>query len=122
EHFVNLFETHPFIEIQREVGSSSWFGFSMVLSEKSPLSRKELVSILQSASIECRPIVTGNFVKNKSVLQYFDYEVSGSLYNAQYIDDNGLFVGNHQVDIRSQIDLLGSVLSPENLRGGCRQL
>ncbi|MEQ9008446.1 MAG: DegT/DnrJ/EryC1/StrS family aminotransferase, partial [Ekhidna sp.] len=46
EHFVNLFETHPFIEIQREVGSSSWFGFSMVLSEKSPLSRKELVSIL----------------------------------------------------------------------------
>jgi CDP-6-deoxy-D-xylo-4-hexulose-3-dehydrase len=54
--------------------------------------------------------VTGNFLKNKEVLQYFDYEVAGSLENAEYIDQNGLFVGNHQVDIKDKISDLHKLL------------
>ncbi|MFG1497427.1 DegT/DnrJ/EryC1/StrS family aminotransferase [Saccharospirillum sp. HFRX-1] len=105
-HFLNTFQDHPWIKIQKEVGSSSWFGFSLVLSNNAPLSRNELVQILETNKIESRPIVTGNFLKNTEVLRYFDYEVSGNLENADWIDRNGLFVGNHHFDIVDKIDYL----------------
>lgn len=110
ELFVQLFEKHEYIQIQIQTGKSSWFGFSLVIREDSPFSREELIEKLQKNSIECRPIVTGNFLKNKEVLEYFDYEVFGSLDNAEYIDKHGLFVGNHQVSIKEQIELLLSVI------------
>ncbi len=111
EYFVKLFSSHPFIEIQKEVGLSSWFGFSLVLDEKSPISRKALVSLLNENGIECRPIVTGNFLKNTKVLEFFDYEVFGNMDAANLIDKNGLFVGNHHTDITNNIKALYDLLS-----------
>lgn len=108
--FQDLFANHAYIEIQQETGKSSWFGFSLVLKENAPYSRAELVKLLTENEIECRPIVTGNFLKNTQVLEYFDYEVSGTVEVAEYIDQHGLFVGNHQNDIEKEIKLLAKVL------------
>ena len=108
--FQDLFADHAYIEIQQETGKSSWFGFSLVLKEKAPYNRAELVKLLTENGIECRPIVTGNFLKNTQVLEYFDYEVSGTVEVAEYIDQHGLFVGNHQNDIEKEIKLLAKVL------------
>ena len=108
--FQKLFSNHPFLAIQQETGSSSWFGFSLVLKENAPYDRKRLVKILSSNGIECRPIVTGNFLKNKEALKYFDYEVSGTLDAAEYIDVNGFFVGNQQNDIQNEIRHLNDML------------
>ena len=108
--FTQLFKDHPYIEIQQETGKSSWFGFSLVLKENAPYTRAELVKILHQNGIECRPIVTGNFLKNKEVLAHFDYEVSGTVEAAEYIDEHGLFVGNHQNDIEQEIKLLAKTL------------
>ncbi len=108
--FQDFFAEHPYIEIQQETGKSSWFGFSLVLKENAPYSRAELVKLLTENGIECRPIVTGNFLKNTQVLEYFDYEVSGTVEVAEYIDQHGLFVGNHQNDIEKEIKLLAKVL------------
>lgn len=110
-YFTSLFREHPFVQIQDEISESSWFGFSLVLKEGSPISRSELVSLLKAHNIECRPIVTGNFLKNREVLEYFDFEVHGEMVNADYIDKNGLFVGNHHVDITREIDLLNKVIN-----------
>ena len=77
--FQSLFANHPYLSIQKETGSSSWFGFSLIIKENAPYNRAELVKLLAENGIECRPIVTGNFLKNKEVLEYFDYEVSGTL-------------------------------------------
>lgn len=110
-HFVDTFTAFPTISIQKEIGASSWFGFSLVLDHDCPINRATLVERLAAANIECRPIVTGNFLKNKEVLEYFDYEVSGTLEAAEDIDRNGLFVGNHQTDITPQINYLADVLS-----------
>ena len=110
EYFVELFSEHPFLHIQKEIGSSSWFGFSLILKEKSPISRSDLVGMLVENEIECRPIVTGNFLKNVEVLKYFDYEISGTLENADYIDKQGLFVGNHHVCIKNELDYLFDTL------------
>jgi dTDP-4-amino-4,6-dideoxygalactose transaminase len=111
QSFVKLFADHPYIDIQKETGQSSWFGFSLVLKENSPISRKELVTTLSQHEIECRPIVTGNFLKNVEVLEYFNYEVSGTMQDAEYIDKNGLFVGNQQVDIVECIQYLFDVVN-----------
>ena len=111
KYFQELFSDHPFISIQKEIGKSSWFGFSLILKNDSPINRKKLVQTLFKNNIECRPIVTGNFLKNKSVLKFFDYRVSGTLENAEHLDLNGLFVGNHHFDISRQIKYLKSVLN-----------
>ena len=109
--FQTLFHNHSSIMIQQEVGQSSWFGFSMVIKEGAGFCRSELLSALEKNNIECRPIVTGNFLKNSEALNYFDYEVSGKMTNAEYIDANGLFVGNQQIDLKYQIQYLYNVIS-----------
>ena len=99
---------HSKLLIQQEIGESSWFGFSLVIRPGSSISRKELVSKLNDLGFECRPIVAGNFAKNR-VVNYFNFEVYGSLTHAEYIDKNGLFVGNHHYAIPEAIDALASL-------------
>lgn len=111
QYFLRLFAEHPYIQVQKELGESSWFGFSLILKEAAPYSREMLIQALNEANIECRPIVTGNFLKNERVLEFFDYEIFGNVNNAEYIDKYGLFVGNHQVDLTDKIDLLFSIIS-----------
>lgn len=84
---------HPSLMLQREIGQSSWFGFSLVIRPGVQATRRDLLASLRGAGFECRPIVAGNFAKNP-VVQYFDHEVHGTLRNAEYVDTHGLFVGN----------------------------
>lgn len=108
-YFQELFSNHPYLIIQKEIGESSWFGFSIVLKQSANIHRKDIVKKLDSANIECRPIVAGNFAKNE-VVKYFNSEVFGDLVNSQWVDQNGLFVGNHQFDIKPQIKKLREIL------------
>lgn len=110
QYFKSHFENHPDFLIQQEIGCSSWFGFSLIIRPGSNFTRTQVVDILTKNKIECRPIVTGNFLKNKDVLKYFDYEISGSTDNANYLDEHGLFIGNHQIDLTKELDLLIDVL------------
>jgi dTDP-4-amino-4,6-dideoxygalactose transaminase len=103
--FLELFANHPWLMVQKEIGQSSWFGFSFVLKPGAPVTRPQLVKHLQNAGAECRPIVTGNFAKNP-VVKWFDYEIQGELPNANWIDQQGLFVGNHQVPITEALKKL----------------
>ena len=95
---------HPVLQIQQEIGQSSWFGFSLVIRPGSAPAR-ELVAKLNGAGFECRPIVAGNFAKNE-VVKYFDHEIHGELKNASYIDQMGLFIGNHHYPIPEAIEAL----------------
>ncbi len=98
----DLMNNHEHLRIQRETGESSWFGFSMVIRDNSPLDRARLLSKLQKTGFECRPIVAGNFTKN-SVVKFFDYEIFGTLKHADRIDTHGLFIGNHHYPIDEAI-------------------
>lgn len=99
---------HPKFFIQKEIGSSSWFGFSLVIRPESGMTRRDLVQKLSSSGFECRPIVTGNFAKNE-VMKYLEHTIHGELRNADYIDQYGLFVGNHHYPIPEAIDALASI-------------
>ena len=108
--FVELFKNHPDFIIQKDIDNSSWFGFSLIIKPGSSLKRKDMINKLQENKIDCRPIVTGNFTKN-DVMKFFDYEVHKELTNADYLHENGFFVGNSQVDLSENITFLRGVLS-----------
>ncbi|PWL30936.1 DegT/DnrJ/EryC1/StrS family aminotransferase [uncultured Roseivirga sp.] len=105
--FKKVLSSFDQVKTQKEIGSSSWFGFSLILNDSEI--RNQLVKALDNANIDVRPIVAGNFVRNK-VIQYYDYTIHGELTNCDIIHDCGLFVGNHQEDLRDQIDYLGECL------------
>jgi CDP-6-deoxy-D-xylo-4-hexulose-3-dehydrase len=97
------------IRIQKEVGESSWFGFSLLLEGRYAGRRSDVVESLTAARIDCRPIVAGNFTRNP-VMRYLDAVVPASLPAADKIHDDGLFVGNHHFPVHSGIDLLVETL------------
>ncbi len=108
--FVELFSEHPDFLIQKDIDNSSWFGFSLIIKPGSSLKRKDVINKLQENKIDCRPIVTGNFTRNE-VMRFFDYEVHKELINADYLHENGFFVGNSQVGLMSEIRFLQEILS-----------
>lgn len=110
--FSELFAHNPDFIIQKEIGKSSWFGFSFIIRLDSKLKREKVIHTLQNHNIESRPIVAGDFTQNE-VIKYFDYEIFGDLKNAKYLHQNGFFVGNHQNNLSESLEQLAKVL-----RGG----
>lgn len=109
KYFQKLFGNDDRFIIQKEIGSSSWFGFSFLINDKFGIKREDVIKKLTDANIDTRPIVAGNFAR-KEVVKWFDYEIQGNLPNSDYVDKNGFFVGNHQFDIKDKLDYLKEVL------------
>jgi CDP-6-deoxy-D-xylo-4-hexulose-3-dehydrase len=107
--FIELFTNHPDFIIQKDIDNSSWFGFSLIIKSTSKLIRKDVIKLLQEKNIDCRPIVTGNFTRN-DVMKFFDYEIHDELKNADYLHDNGFFIGNSQVCLEDEIKYLAQIL------------
>jgi CDP-4-dehydro-6-deoxyglucose reductase, E1 len=108
--FIEHFKDDNRFHIQKEIGESSWFGFSLIIKEDSGLTRRRILEILEHNKIEYRPIVTGDFTKSES-LKFFDYSIHGKIINADYLDLHGFFVGNSHEDLTDQIHYLKSALS-----------
>ena len=97
----------PEILIQKEVGDSSWFGFSIVLPNW--CDRGPVLDALSDAGVETRPIVAGNFTLNP-VIEYLDHSIHGDLPAANRIHNQGFFVGNHHYDITDQLNEFKRIL------------
>lgn len=115
-YFMKKMEEFPDILVQKEIESSSWFGFSLVLEGKYIGKREEIVKKLKEAGIEVRPIVAGNFTRN-SVIHYLDYSIYGTLEQSDFIHENGFFIGNHRKQDEKGmdyfVDCLRRILSEE---------
>lgn len=102
----------PWLIHQEVSGNSvnSWFGFS-IIPKPSTVERKDLIRILEDMGIEYRPVVTGNFTR-QPVINLLDV-VNGDteFVNANYVHENGLFIGNHHYDIEDKIVTLCKKLS-----------
>ena len=107
--FVELFSNHSDFIIQKDIDNSSWFGFSLIIKPTSKLKRKDVIKKLQDNKIDCRPIVTGNFTRNE-VMKFFDYEIHDELKNADYLHENGFFIGNSQIALDKEIKFLFKTL------------
>jgi len=111
KYFLEKLKKSDFI-LQREIGESSWFGFSLIMKDQT-ISREKIINKLIEKKIDVRPIVSGNFVKNE-VIKYYNYEVFSDLINSERLDKFGFFVGNHHYDIKPKIDYLFKILSDVN--------
>ena len=56
--------------------------------------------------------MTGNFLKNP-VMKKLKFKSKFKLVNADYIDNNGFFVGNYPVDLSKQIKFLYKLIREE---------
>lgn len=101
-------QDHSLVQIQHEIGESSWFGFSLILRPGVDINRAELAARLIEKGFEARPIVTGNFVE-KEVIRHYDHSVHVGVPNAEYLDKCGLFIGNHHFPMDDAIDELASL-------------
>jgi CDP-6-deoxy-D-xylo-4-hexulose-3-dehydrase len=108
--FQKLLNDSEHFLIQREEGSSSWFGFSIVLREHLQGKRSNFLSVLQSEGVETRPIVAGNFLRNP-VIQHLNHVKQGDYDNANYIHENGFFIGNHQLDLELALQETVNILN-----------
>ncbi len=107
--FKNIFQSDSRFIIQKEIGLSSWFGFSIIINKNFKIDRTIILKKLKKANIDYRPIVSGNFTKSES-LKYYDYEIFKSVNNANYIDKKGFFIGNHHYDLEKNIEYLYEIL------------
>ncbi len=101
--FLNKMKKYEDLIVQKEIGLSSWFGFSIIIKDGSSRTREQLINQLNSLGFESRPIVAGNFANNE-VVKYFKTEINDDLVNANLIDKNGLFIGNHHLDLKNAIN------------------
>lgn len=106
--FVEKMKNVKNIRLQQETKGSecSWFGFAMVLENELADKRHELVKIFKANGVMCRPIVAGNFTKNK-VMDHLPHVMGGSLDVSDELDDSGIFIGSHHADVT---DKLGQIV------------
>ena len=107
KYFLDKFSKINSISLQKNQDDSSFFGFPIIFEDD--IQRKEFIELCDENNIEYRPIVAGNFTKNK-VIDYFDYSIYGDLKNSNILHNNGLFIGNHHFDVKKDLDEIYNLL------------
>jgi len=74
-------------------GYSSSFGCAFFTEEIEDVKRD-----FEDRGIDYRPIMSGNFTKSKSI-DYYVHEIFDNLNNADWVERNGIFIGNHHYPI-----------------------
>jgi len=110
QRFINLFSNQSWCRIQKTIGDSSWFTFGMVLDGELKGRRTEVVTALDQAKIQTRPLASRNFLK-QPVMKDLDFINNANYTAADDIHDNGFFVGNGSVPIKDEITKMYEVIS-----------
>jgi CDP-6-deoxy-D-xylo-4-hexulose-3-dehydrase len=108
-YFLELFGSDERFIIQRENGRSSSFAFTIVLNPAAKCDRARVTMALKRADIGYR-MITGGCILRHDVIRHYDYTTVGEVKNALIAHDQGFFVGNAPVDLKSQVQRLREVL------------
>jgi CDP-6-deoxy-D-xylo-4-hexulose-3-dehydrase len=103
--FTELLLNSSSYQTQKEVGNSSWFGFSIILKGSLKGKREHLLKVLEENKVDTRPIVAGNFTINP-VMEHLKFSTLPNLPNASLIHKEGFFIGNHHFDVSDELDKL----------------
>ncbi len=80
------------LRTQKEIGKSSWFGFTVYGTERERVK-----------DYESRPVVTGNFLRQPTI-RYYDHRVWDKVPNAEYVHDNCIMIGNSHERIEWELN------------------
>ena len=83
-----------FIEADKKL-QPSWFGLPILINEKFISKKSRFLNYLNKCGIETRPIISGNFINQKSVKLYNLNPDKLKFKGAQEIEDRGFFIGIH---------------------------
>jgi CDP-6-deoxy-D-xylo-4-hexulose-3-dehydrase len=97
------------IQQTQEHGKNSYFAFAVTYKNTLLGHRNKLIDFFKENDIESRPIVAGNFAK-KSAISKMKHVICGNLPNANLIDTEGMYFGNHSTEIFDKIDYLADTL------------
>ena len=90
-----------FLEPSQKV-DPSWFGLPIIINEKYLKNKNKFLNFLSYSGIETRPIISGNFLNQKSI-KLFDLKPKGKIFpGSQFIEDRGFFIGIHTKQISEQ--------------------
>lgn len=106
-----IFADVPGVRLQQEnpAGTSSWFGFGMVVEEHLLGRRQEVLDALAAAEVETRPIVAGNFMRNP-VINRLNWDSVGSFDAADDLHNNGFFIGNDARDLYYNLEIVAKTI------------
>ena len=110
DYFKSIFADRPWLQIQKELGESTWFSFGCVLQGDLEGRRDELVREFDRLGIEARPLASGNFLA-QPVMDELNYINHGNYEAAENIHENGFWVGNHAMDCKPGIDKMAEAFS-----------
>lgn len=109
QEFVNMIRNHTdkFHEVQYNEHNSN-FSFPMIAKSKEVYEKLKVA--LKSAGIEYRPIIGGNLLRHPFLKEY-TFAVTKEQYNADVLNDYGVYVGNNQKISNKQLTVLQQVLN-----------
>jgi len=73
----------------------SWFGLPILINKKFLSKKNKFLKFLENNNIETRPIISGNFLNQKSIKIYNLNPRKEIFPNAQEIEERGFFIGIH---------------------------
>ena len=91
--------------------SPSYFGLPILINSKLKSKKLKFLKFLNASGIETRPILSGNFMNQKSI-KLFNLNKENLIFNnAQIIEDLGFFIGIHTKRITlNELDYLTNKL------------
>lgn len=96
---------------EAQVGSSpSWFGFAITLRENSPISRNELISILDGAKIGTRLLFGGNLLRQPAFIGS-PRRIVGDLRNTDIVMGNTFWIGVWPGLTESMLEYMADTIS-----------
>jgi CDP-6-deoxy-D-xylo-4-hexulose-3-dehydrase len=89
-----LLDLEEFLILPREtqLSETSWFGYCLTLRETSPISRNDLISILEKANIGTRFLFGGNLLRQPAFANT-PRRISGNLINSDKVMNDTFWIG-----------------------------
>lgn len=107
----HLAKYEEFFHFQTEEpkGKHVWFGFPIILKDKTPFSVKDITSYMQQQHIETRPIIAGNMARHPAFNMY-EHRIAGDLSAADTVMKKGFaFACHHAVDEKAREYVVGTI-------------
>lgn len=105
-----VYNNNSFYRIERNLGNSC-FCFPFICKTKEI--KQKLISLFDKYSIEYRPVVGGNLLKQPYMVDY-SVECSSKNLNVDIIHENGIYIGNSQFVREQNISFLKNILEEVN--------
>ena len=101
-YYQNIFKDNKIFHIQKENGKSSAFSFIFIFKKKFLHLKDKIYKLMSKNNIEYR-LITGGCILKHPVIKLLDHEIYKNTNNANYIHENGFFLGNSHKDLKDQL-------------------